>query len=403
MKDELADTGVIVTGLVAYSGENAHSQSVCKDSDNVIVSFNIFNSVETFKAFCRIYFREKEFEDLVLDPAVSAKGKKSAFQAVASKILGYLAHLQFIMFEKPILPLKKCNPTYDISQAKLLLDRYQMEIAYSDDKRVWLEGNYGTGKFVVALKKLELLCKSLKEKEVIYYVNFARKSPFDFVIKQRFEKNGNIKAINSDFSLSRTTNLQILPQERELGTKNVHLIVDQYGSQELSIEEAKSLGQILREEEEFINSTVLITVQPIEVKRVDIFFEDGIKRGLRLETDTLIHIMGMKKKVLRNVMRTTVEINTLAEITQAYLGNQSNQYVRFQNSSPKSSSSSFQSQRVISDYYQLHKLVPTAAKPTNLKGKESYQETVTKYRYTCESQIGHGIRGPLPRLIKLSF
>lgn len=40
---------------------------------------------------------------------------------------------------------------------------------------------------------------------------------------------------------------------------------------------------------------------------------------------------------------------------------------------------------------------------TNLEGTGSYQETVTEYRYTCESQIGHGIKGPLPQLIKLSF
>ena len=45
LKNELANTGVIVTGLIAYSGENVHSQSGCKDCDNIIVSFKIFNSV----------------------------------------------------------------------------------------------------------------------------------------------------------------------------------------------------------------------------------------------------------------------------------------------------------------------------------------------------------------------
>ena len=92
------------------------------------------------------------------------------------------------MLEEPILPLKKNNPTGDIKQAELLLDRYQMEIAYSDDKRLWFEGNYGTGKTVVALKKLELLCNGSKGNEVIYYVNFASTSSLDFVIKQMFEK-----------------------------------------------------------------------------------------------------------------------------------------------------------------------------------------------------------------------
>ena len=496
LKDELANTGVIVTGLVAYSGENVHIQSGCKDCSN-IVSFKIFDSVKIFKGFWEIFVTEKNFEGLAIDLALSEKKEKNyVFQAVASKIVGYLAHLQFIMLERPILPLKKNNPAGDIKQAELLLDRYQMKIAYSDDKRVWLEGNYGTGKTVVALKKLELLCEGLKDKEVIYYVNFASKSPLDFVIKQRFEKNENIKAIKGKFSLSNTINLQILPKEGELGTKNVHLIVDEYGVQDLFMEEANSLGQIFKKEEQFTNSTVLIAAQPIEINRVDNFYENGVKRQFsqkKHELDKLMQIMGMKKKTLGNVMRTTVQINILGEITQAYLNNQSNQYVRFQSgfpstssklpqnsslnlssnvsnvssdsskssrarppfqshevtypdldrtkskkmdfkssfhstnpkqssfsfqstsskpsslvsvlsgdsSNPAASSPPFQSQIVTADYYQLQKLIPTAAIPTNLKDRISYQETVTKYRYTCESQIGHGIIGPLPKLIKL--
>ena len=51
-----------------------------------------------------------------------------------------------------------------------------------------------------------------------------------------------------------------------------------------------------------------------------------------------MQIMGMKKKTLENVMRTTVQINILEEITQAYLNNQSNQYVRFQGGFPSTSS-----------------------------------------------------------------
>ena len=499
LKNELANTGVIVTGLIAYSGENVHSQSGCKDCDNIIVSFEIFNSVESFKDFWKIFVIKKKFEDLTVGPGTNRKkGRSRVFKAVASKILGYLAHLQFIMLEKPILPLKKNNPTGDIKQAELLLDRYQMEIAYSNDKRVWLEGNYGTGKTVVALKKLELLYKSLKDREVIYYINFAKESPLDSVIKQKFEENGKVKTIKGQISLLNTVNLQILPKEKELGTKNVHLIIDEYGAQDLSTEEAKSLGQIFLKEEKFVYSTVLIAAQPIEINRVDNFYEGGMKRQFsqkKHELHKLIEIMGMKRRMLGNVMRTTVQINTLAEITQAYLNNQSNQYVRqqqhefnfnlpetgesrfqislsklpessnsklsssasivsdspknaittdgiekgnckkrnfdssfpnmrlkqssfsFQNTSLKSSlsasvasndssnpavsSRAFQSQRVTSDYYQLHKLIPTASKPGNSEDKGSYQETVTKYQYPCESQIGHGINGPLPQLIKL--
>ena len=68
------------------------------------------------------------------------------------------------MLQQPILSVTEQNPTDNIKQVELLLNCYQMEIAYSDDKRIWLEGNYGTGKTVVALKKLELLLKTVRQR-----------------------------------------------------------------------------------------------------------------------------------------------------------------------------------------------------------------------------------------------
>ena len=43
LKDELKNSGVIVTGLIVYSGENTHSQSDCIDCDNFIISSKIFD------------------------------------------------------------------------------------------------------------------------------------------------------------------------------------------------------------------------------------------------------------------------------------------------------------------------------------------------------------------------
>ena len=36
-----------------------------------------------------------------------------------------------------------------------------------------------------------------------------------------------------------------------------------------------------------------------------------------------------------------------------------------------------------------------------LRKKRNLQKAVTKYRYTCDSEIGHNIHGPLPKLVKL--
>ena len=398
LKNELAYTGVIVTGLVAYSGENAHGQSGCKDCDNIIVSFEIFNSDETFKSFLENFFSEEENKHLVKSVARYEKNDKAdVFQAVASKILGYLSHLQYVTLREPVLPVTEQDATGNIKQAELLLNRYQMEIAYSDDKRIWLEGNYGTGKTVVALKKLELLVKALKDKEVIYYVNFARKSLLDLHVKQIFGKYENVRTIKGEHSLSDIIKHQILPKEKEQGTKNIHLIVDKYSSQDLSTEEVESLTPILNDEEELKKSTFLIAVQPIKINRVEYFYEMGIKRQFsetKHELDKLRMATGIKVRTLKNVMRTTVQINNLAKFTREYLDKGSNRCVRQQQSYGTKPSIDFpyraprfQPEKVI-DYDEMYSL----SSVEDITDERNYQETVTSYSYTCDSQIGHGTK-----------
>ena len=70
----------------------------------------------------------------------------------------------------------------------------------------------------------------------------------------------------------------------------------------------------------------------------------------------------MKVCKLRYVMSTTVEINSLVELTQSYLDKKRN-------------------------YYKYE--------------KQNIQKLLTKYRDTCDSEIGHDIHGPKPLLIKL--
>ena len=329
LKDELKGSGVIVAGLVTYSGENSHSQ-ICTRCGNFIVTNKIFNSVDQFEVFWKRFLKENisKFEDS-LNARVNID-TTDVFQAVGSKILGYLAHLQFTpgTLEEPVLPITKNTPSGNIKQAELLLDRYQMKIAYSDEKRILLHGNYGTGKTVVALKKLDLLQKCLKEKEVIYYVNFATKSRLDCMIKQKFKTNDKVRLLRGSSSLSRIVTDDILPKEMLNDTENIHLIVDEYNSQDLSPDESANLYQIFTEAEQFKNSTLLIALQPIKIDRVDHVYVAGkMVKNLHKK-----HVFEPLKTILteyelKYVMRTTIEINTLVEITQNFLSKKRNQYV----------------------------------------------------------------------------
>ena len=134
-----------------------------------------------------------------------------------------------------------------------------------------LTGNYGTRKTVVALKKLELIYESLKEKEVIYYVNFARKSQLHLEIMEKNKTKEKVKVRKGGTSLSNVINSKILPKEKNSNTENVHLIVDEYDSQDLWEKESANLYNILTKEEQFKHSTVLIAFQPIEINRTEYF------------------------------------------------------------------------------------------------------------------------------------
>ena len=461
LKDELKDSGVIVTGLVVYSGENTHRKTGCIDCDNFIVSGKIFDSVHDFDNFWKKFINQHKFERFASKLKARNKSDKgSLFESVASQMVGYLAHLQFKISkisEKPVLPVTEEEPAGNVKQAELLLDKYQMEIAYSDEKRILLTGNYGTGKTVVALKKLELLYEGLKEEDVIYYVNFAGKSQLHLEIMEKNKTKEKVKVIKGGTSLSNIISSKILPDEKKNNTENVHLIVDEYDSQDLSKKESESLYHILQLEEQFKHSTVLIAVQPMETDRTDYFTAAGEKRNYSQAK----HMFGKLKEImkvfkLRNVMRVTVEMNNLIELTQKYLNNKANQYEvarknycgkedktvldkafpklrkqsseasNFTTNKPKpshqnrndksdsssnvvsefSSASSMNSMPVLSqeviDRDELYKLASYITSTSSKKDKTNLQKVVTKYRYTCDSEIGHGIRGPLPKLIKLS-
>ena len=339
LRDELKDSGVIVTGLVTYSGEDAHSES-CTHCRNFIVSCQIFNSVENFISFWRSFVKEKISEHL--GQHLKARGNTDTtkvFQAVGGKILGYLAHLQFETLEEPVLPVKVNNPPGNIKQAELLLDRYQMEIAYSNEKRILLCGNYGTGKTVVALKKIELLYKCLKEKEVIYYINFAGKSKLDCMITQKYKTYEKLRVLRGRSYLSDIVKKEILAKKENNDSENIHVIVDEYNSQSLTPEESEELHRLFTQKEQFKNSTLLIALQPIKIDRINYFTVAG-RRQKNLHKQHAFKPLKsiMTEYELKYVMRTTTQINKLAEITQNYLSEKSNHYIYPHQSNETSSS-----------------------------------------------------------------
>ena len=406
LRDSLKETGIIVTGLLIYSGEYNYSKSKCpncSNCSNFIISHKIFNSVESFDRFWEQFITENCYDKLA--EHLRSGDKMKAFEAIASKMVGFLSHIQFKTLEQPVLPVAEKNATKNIKQAELLLDLYQMEVAYSKENRILLTGNYGTGKTTVALKKIKLLARDLKDNEVIYYINFDAKSALDCRVKQIIETSGKIKVIKSKFHLSCIIELEILPKEERDGTRKINLIVDEYSPQNLLEGESKKLKQIFTERELFKNAVVLIAIRPIQIARIHYYHTNGEKRE-HWEKKHMFGALGdiMEIYHLKNAMRTTVQINTLAEISQKYLNNKSNYYARYHdpyilsNSNPENRLEFYPPNSKLNsasiDHDKLHKL-------TSTEGNETNHKILTKYSFNFDSKIGHNISGPLPHLITL--
>ena len=318
---ELESSGVTVAGLVVCAWESTYDQINYDDFKNFIVSHEIFHTIQDFNNFWEKDVLKGQCKKL--NEQLHEGNKVRAFQAIASKILGYLSHFKLKVFAKCTLSTTKSHLAGSMKPVMMLLNYCQMQVAYSNHQRILLTGNHGTGKTVVILKRMELLCKDLKDQEVIYYVNSSGKSYLDLKVKQKIETNEKMRVIGSDNDLPNTIESDILPVEEKNGTERIHLFVDEYNLKCKSSGQDSRLCKILTEKTQFKNSFILIAAKPC-------YCFDGKEKGFS-EKD---HVPGDLENImmpynLKHNVRATREISVAAEITQAYIKSKLNEYMPF--------------------------------------------------------------------------
>ena len=231
-----------------------------------------------------------------------------------------------------------------------------MQVVYSNDQRILLTGNRGTGKTVVILKKIELLRKDLKEQEVIYYVNSSGKSYLDLKVKQKIETNGKMKVIGSDNDLPSIIESDMLPVEEQNGTERIHLFVDEHNLKCISSGQDSRLCRILTVKTQFKNSFVLIAAKPY-------YYFDGKEKQHSKKDHVLGYLENIMTVYILKHVRAIAERSAAAEITQKYQ-NKLNEYVPSCVSQEISSSSTINHDRP-------HKKRSFFKKPRRLKKKLS--------------------------------
>ena len=105
--------------------------------------------------------------------------------------------------------------------------------------------------------------------------------------------------------------------------------MDEYNTKSLTKKEVSTIVKLFLEKEPFKMSKILLALQPIEIKRKDFHYIKGQETEYWENGNMLVELEKiMTVKSLQHVMRTTVEINTLVEITQEYLNEKFNLYTR---------------------------------------------------------------------------
>ena len=322
-QDELQKSGVKIIGLVITKSEFKTSKLNCEFCRIFVISKNIFDNLPVFLKWW------EKFELWIDIPEAN---------------LGKVNPETYKIFSMKILSLMACNrcmylPNFtqciasQIEQTCLLLNPEQMDVIYSPYKFTILRGNFGTGKSIIIQKKLENLANLLQKHEIIYFINYDPKSNaligFESYVRKNvcLKNKHKIKIIGNKMSLKLSGIFGMIVEKHEsTEIKSVHLFIDEYNGEDLTINEVQLVKEKLQGISLFRNSVVFIAVQPIEKECVDSFEHThetyNSKANMFHELEDTFQM-----EELTCVMRTTVQINRLAELAQEFLETKQNEFI----------------------------------------------------------------------------
>lgn len=222
----------------------------------------------------------------------------------AARILGFLASIHY---EKG-----KCSNDLDdlddIVQEMtdaLFMTREQLDIVHSHHNHIIIEGCYGSGKTLVAHKKIETITHALKYDDSLWYISCDSRSKLGERTKFLYEDEEKLKLFCNENQEPGSVILQkILKKDSKQGKLN--LIFDEFDGETLDKNEAEILHQEFKTNKRLKDSSIILIPQPLEITRL---VNNSEKKGNDFQT------LKMKILKLTRNMRNTLQITRLAEAT----------------------------------------------------------------------------------------
>ena len=449
---EIQESGVTVIALLIGEKGKQEKSVDCSFCHLFSASYKVFESPATFMDWWRSIEKYEGWWNLLNSvwwDSVKPEKQSKLFNYLAAQILCFMAA------QEKGLPILTDDKSYQFKQTYFLYTPQQMEIHFSNAKRVIIQGSYGSGKSLLGLKKLEMISKSLGPREKIIYINFDHKSKLHFLM----EKNAKTYAGILSRKIKRTNGIQdivesssqsiyvchnsagenlssILQETLRLNTRtsattkiNYHLIIEEYDGETLCNNEATKIIEII-EGSELVDSNIIILAQPMMKTRS---FSSG-KRSYEKETCMFQKLKNKFKIVkLEEVLRCSDEICTITKSTQNFVKEKDSVFETNLNtvSMEQRQQTKYNKKHILSSNMQeLNRTqVRTSttrsersniSKPdksvdygveidqmmerSNLRYRSKTQniKIVSKFGFTCEPEHGVDIKGEKPNLIEFS-
>ena len=298
--DEVKRSKIKVISLLA-TNEMPDENLKCEDCKNCIVSFETLESDELFQDWFHSHAENFNADIDNID--------EINIIATSAKLVGCIAAAPY--FDD--LPTFTEVPNEQMKHFLVNFNHAQKNILCSGNKHLIIQGPYGSGKSIIARKKMQMLSDELKiskRDELVHFVCFDSesallseigKSPYLIIHSNKGEKklseivNNIMKLANND---------------------DVNLIVDEYDGESLDEEAAEKLNDIF--EENFQDTTVFLVLQSIEKFR-SITIKETLVEKKKHRFDLL---KKFQRVDLHLVMRNSIEIKNLIEVTQHFLEEQ---------------------------------------------------------------------------------
>ena len=327
---ELKGSGVTIVGLLIREDEKQGESVSCSFCHLFSPSLKDFESPTSFKDFWSFIEDYEGWWDLG-NPEKQGK----LFSDLAAKILCFMA-----LHEKRLPDLTDVK-SQQFKQSYFLYTRQQMNILFSNAKRVVIKGSYGSGKSMLGLKKLELIWENRRQNEKIVYINFDSKSKLHHLMEKNVKEyvglsSKKIKRINRIRNIlespdwliylcrnSAGENLSAILQEtvklntsaNEINKTNYHLIIEEYDGETLTHDEAAKITKLVKDSA-LMDSNIILLAQPLLKNRSWSIDNESYER----ETCMFHALENIFKVVkLEEVLRCSNEICEITKFAQNFV------------------------------------------------------------------------------------